>query len=330
MTPAGATCVICGVNGSTRGEIPDENSPTGRWSLWACDRCEVSWSTPLTVPEGYYDAIYGSPKPISGYVRYHRLSRMVARQARPLDYLATQQDVYWAAREFVDALVPEARIVEVGAGLGYLSYAVRRSGRAIVGLDLSEAAVARATARFGGSYRVGDVTHLPEELVGAFDAALALEVIEHTDAPAAFVRGALELLRPGGRLLLTTPDRDIHPAEQAWGTDPPPVHLFWFGRTALQRIAEQVGATVAFLDFSAFNEAQVQLVPTVAAELPRPFLGPGLSPLAVATARERVVEVLDRSPRVGTRLRSALRSASGRSRLTARSSSLAAVLTKGG
>src|SRR5262249_55059298 len=49
---------------------------------------------------------------------------------------------------------------------------------------------------------------LPDE---AFDAVVAVEVLEHVDDDAAFVRNVHRVLKPGGRFLMTTPNGDVVP-----------------------------------------------------------------------------------------------------------------------
>lgn len=54
--------------------------------------------------------------------------------------------------------------------------------------------------------RLQDIgTPLPDDLQGAFEAATAIEVVEHLLLPRELLRRAREALVPGGRLIITTP-----------------------------------------------------------------------------------------------------------------------------
>lgn len=330
MSALGAPCPVCSTPGASAGGIIDAASPTGRWDLWHCPACASAWATPLVLPDGYYDALYGAGRNVTGYLRYHRLARAAAAHRRPLDYLADQQDVYWAARRFLAQHAPVGRVAEVGSGLGYLTHAIRRSGRDAIGLDLSSEAVDRAIDRFGPWYRTCDLGEPEADLAGAFDAVISLEVVEHAIDPVDFVAGAMRLLRPGGQLLVTTPDRDGYDPTDRWRTDPPPVHLHWFGRRSMEVIAQRVGASVAFIDFTEFNEGHRQAVPSPSSAVPLPFLDADLRPMATVGLRERVIDLLDRAPRLSAPLRAVARRGQGERRVGPGSAALAAVFSRSG
>lgn len=100
-----------------------------------------------------------------------------------------------------------ARLLECGAGEGWLLAEAQRWGLETVGLEISDVAVERARALHDGC---PILVHALEDHPwpvprGTFDVVVALEVIEHLLLPGALVAGAHEALRPGGYLALTTP-----------------------------------------------------------------------------------------------------------------------------
>jgi 2-polyprenyl-6-hydroxyphenyl methylase/3-demethylubiquinone-9 3-methyltransferase len=105
------------------------------------------------------------------------------------------------------------RLLDIGCGGGLLSEPLSRLGAEVVGLDPAPAsiAVARAHAEATGarpSYRVGTVEDLARE-GETFDAALAMEVVEHVADVGAFVAAAASLVRPGGLIALSTLNRTL-------------------------------------------------------------------------------------------------------------------------
>jgi SAM-dependent methyltransferase len=101
---------------------------------------------------------------------------------------------------------PGVRCLDVGCGDGSTAgpWLVRR-GCSYVGVDVSETAVQQAAALGFDARVVDDAAALPFE-DGAFDAALAVEVLEHLFAPQQAVAEILRVLRPGGVLVVTVPN----------------------------------------------------------------------------------------------------------------------------
>jgi 2-polyprenyl-6-hydroxyphenyl methylase/3-demethylubiquinone-9 3-methyltransferase len=100
------------------------------------------------------------------------------------------------------------RVLDAGCGDGNFTASVAEAGFQMFGLDQSSGGIAKATQRyphirfFSGSvyddfrFRCG---------VDAFDAIIAVEVIEHLYSPQQFVRRVHEALSPGGVFIVTTP-----------------------------------------------------------------------------------------------------------------------------
>ena len=230
----------------------------GRFDVYDCAGCDTRFAWPMLTSSAIYEQIYRVAATLPGYDRYERLRAAVAASDKPLDLLAEREDVYWGVREALRPLLASGRrprILEIGSGMGYLTYALSRAGCDVVGIDHSAQAVATATATFGPLYRVAPAESLAASGLGGFDAVVSTEVIEHLTDPHGFVRDAAKLLAPGGVLVLTTPNMDLYPRNLAWHTDPAPVHLWWFSKTSLRRIAWDCGLQPSFIDYAAFHGA---------------------------------------------------------------------------
>jgi SAM-dependent methyltransferase len=98
------------------------------------------------------------------------------------------------------------RALDVGCGTGEFTAALSEAGAAAVGVEVAEAALARARRRHPGlEFRlVGIEGPLPFE-DSSFELVWASEVIEHVTDTARWLSEVRRVMVPRGRLLVTTP-----------------------------------------------------------------------------------------------------------------------------
>ncbi|MDR3385838.1 MAG: bifunctional 2-polyprenyl-6-hydroxyphenol methylase/3-demethylubiquinol 3-O-methyltransferase UbiG [Rudaea sp.] len=143
-----------------------------------------------------------------------KFDRLAARwwdpngESRPLHDLNPVRLNYVAGRIALKA----ARVLDVGCGGGILSEALAAAGADVVGIDLAPRVldVARLHLHESGrkiDYREISVEALAQEAPGAFDAITCMELLEHVPDPGSVVVACARLLKPGGRLFLSTLNR---------------------------------------------------------------------------------------------------------------------------
>ena len=117
--------------------------------------------------------------------------------------------------EWIHALVPLTglKVVDVGCGGGILADAMARKGAQVLGIDLATKSlkVAQLHALEAGTqgvqYREVSAETLAAEQPAQFDVVTCMEMLEHVPDPASVVEACARLLKPGGRLFLSTLNR---------------------------------------------------------------------------------------------------------------------------
>ena len=134
--------------------------------------------------------------------------------------------------------------MEVGCGYGFgLDFALNTRGWHGVGIDPAPlAALGRDALQLPIELRY---LRDDDESRGTMDVVMGSEVVEHVTSPAAFVRTLRAMLRPGGLLILTTPNGDdIEPASPPGIIIPllsPSLHLVIQNTTSLAALLCQAG-----------------------------------------------------------------------------------------
>lgn len=144
------------------------------------------------------------------------------------------------------SLVPASgRLLDVGCACGFLLVAARERGFSVQGVEMSAWAADHARTVYGLDVKTGCLETL--NLVPAsYDTVVMADVVEHLVDPRRTVQGVHRVLRPGGRLLLLTPDvgsavaRVLGP--RWWGLLDD--HYFYFSRATLRRFLDREGFAV--------------------------------------------------------------------------------------
>lgn len=210
-------CRSCETAYGVLGDIPDLRAPIGVGSPFSADldlaaelHAQRNWSL-----EALVRAVYARRPGWSAERVDLRTSQVLQAPSRLL-----RDTPAW----LTPTLEPAARVLDLGCGAGMLLAALHRQGFPGVGIDVSMTwlVVARRliqewggdpvlAAAFGEALPMADA-HM--------DAVVSLDVIEHVNSPERYLAEICRVLRPGGRAVLTTPNRfslTAEPHVQVWG-----------------------------------------------------------------------------------------------------------------
>ncbi len=142
-------------------------------------------------------------------------------------------------------IAPGARVLEAGCGAGH-GLGPLKTRYAMWGQDISPQAIAQAKQahpELAGRLQAGPLEEA-DFPAASFDAVVMWDVIEHLWDPPAALQTVARLLRPGGRLCLSTPDAGSAMARLAgrrWAFMTPPEHLGFFSRQSMARLLNSAG-----------------------------------------------------------------------------------------
>jgi len=140
---------------------------------------------------------------------------------------------------------PADRALDLGAGEGVFTELLAGRVRSVVAVEVAEAAIVRARARFPAlDFRLAPIEGplpLPDNSV---DVVWASEVIEHVGDTARWLSEVRRVLAPRGRLLLTTPDHGrlrvmLLGVDRV--SDPLGDHLHLYTRRSLRTLLDEFG-----------------------------------------------------------------------------------------
>ncbi|MGH8086381.1 MAG: bifunctional 2-polyprenyl-6-hydroxyphenol methylase/3-demethylubiquinol 3-O-methyltransferase UbiG [Lysobacter sp.] len=105
-----------------------------------------------------------------------------------------------------------ARVLDVGCGGGLLSEALAGEGAHVTAIDLAPelvkvAKLHRLESGVEVDYQLQSVESLAAEQPASFDAITCMEMLEHVPDPGSIISACATLLKPGGRLFLSTLNR---------------------------------------------------------------------------------------------------------------------------
>lgn len=117
-----------------------------------------------------------------------------------------KEDFYSFWSKMMRRELPEnAQVLEVGCGLGFFGESITRDFD-YHAIDISEEAIQFAKEQLGlQNVAIGDAYQL-EYPDNQFDAVVSFDVVEHLNTPKKFTDEAFRVLKPGGIVLISTPN----------------------------------------------------------------------------------------------------------------------------
>jgi SAM-dependent methyltransferase len=175
---------------------------------------------------------------------------------RASDYIQFLRHIfpYHFVEKEIRSLANTDRVLEVGFGAGYGTPILAGVCGSVVGIDVEQQAVDHASSEYAEpnvSFKLYDGTTIPFD-DNSFDIVVSFQVIEHVVDDAHFVGELCRVLKPGGRLYISTPNRltRLEPGEKPFNR----FHVREYSPDQLKFLLEGQFYKVAMMGISATQE----------------------------------------------------------------------------
>lgn len=246
-------CFLCGREGGLLYEaLHDHLAETqGSWNIRRCVNrdCSLLWLDPMPLEADL----------IKAYERYHTHTTPGTRGPARLWFsalnsacrqtsrlLSTFSELGEQRRQLKRMYLGKekpGKLLEIGCGGGRFLHRMKRAGWTVEGVDFDPHAAARVARKYGIRVCTGKLADIryPGE---SFDVVAMSQVLEHVHDPLPLLQECRRVLRPGGRLVVTTPN-SLSQAHRIYGRSwrglEPPRHLHVFTAAALEKCARLAG-----------------------------------------------------------------------------------------
>jgi 2-polyprenyl-3-methyl-5-hydroxy-6-metoxy-1,4-benzoquinol methylase len=230
-------CLICGCTAHYLSEVYDDRyGYAGFFPIWECASCKHKF---LAVD-------FSSDDLRSLYTNYYPRSAFSLDSYRPHE--VSKGIISWLRGDYASAYrwVPEGvRVLDIGCGFGETLGYHQQRGCEVHGVEADDN-IRRVAEKFGFNVKVG-LFNPQDYSAGYFDFVTMDQVIEHTTDPLATLRGVSQVLKPGGCLVLSTPNArglSLRLFGKKWINWHAPYHLQYFNPDSLHAAAEKSGYQV--------------------------------------------------------------------------------------
>lgn len=249
------------------------------YTIWHCSYCDVVFSEPMEHPgRGFYN----------GEVEEPFVKRIYQLRDSGVFFIGPNHK--WALKNLP---VRSGSLLDIGCGNGSFVLYARQKGFDPWGIDLSANAIEAGERHFGlNNIFACGFEEFRQKVCSniRFDVVSFFEVLEHMDDPNDFVNTVKNLMKPGGLIALSVPNRERHLSDILVSKigDSPPHHFTRWSKKALVR----------FLERNGFVVMKISTVPTSCATgcIMDYFLGTDKISAKVATA------AVDKSSPISVRL----------------------------
>ena len=222
------TCLVCEAKVKEMDylEVYVSDFNNQEYKLYECSQCKVQWWEPLKMIPEFYEK-----EGLEEYTLFHIGIRKLPIWCQPFfKYFPRDKKGY---------------LLDIGCGDGIFLYHASLSGFKVYGIDIDQKSIkiAKEKRDIANVFNMSLEEFIEREKL-VFDVITFFEVLEHQDKPKHFLNTVWKLLRPGGLIAGSVPNRDSYfmiESRKFSKGDFPPHHFLRFSKEALYNTLQSVG-----------------------------------------------------------------------------------------
>jgi 2-polyprenyl-3-methyl-5-hydroxy-6-metoxy-1,4-benzoquinol methylase len=206
------------------------------------------------------------PSPVSlsfDYTSHYETDAIEADYFASETNAATRNEIKRVQQAILHAIPQKASLIlDAGCGNGWAAKHLIPRGKKVVSMDISTGNPIRVNKEIPSENHAAVVADAfyPPFKKDCFDVIIASEIIEHVADPAAFVKSLLKVVKPGGKLIITTPYKEkieyflcVHCNRMT----PKNAHLHSFDKSTIRNIATDLKVESCLATFN--NKYMIRL-----------------------------------------------------------------------
>ncbi len=216
------------------------------YKLYHCETCDLQWWEPLKIIPEFYE--------------------MEGDEGYKIRHLGLIEEIGENHKMFFKYIpLKSGRLLDVGCGDGVFLKEAQKAGFEVWGIDFDSKSIKVCQEKWGLK---NTFVMSPQEFADfcqkeglKFDVITFFEVLEHQDKPVEFLEAIKSMLKPGGYIAGSVPNRESWLEEIAgrklYKGDFPPNHFLRFSKTALVNFYKRVGFTDVFVEATPVKTTEV-------------------------------------------------------------------------
>lgn len=216
-------------------EVKRKHTPGDKASLLECANCGLHFFSPAMAGDSAFYSQLTSTAP-----NYY-------------------SDDKWDFEAALETMGAGDLLLDVACGAGAWLRRADAKGVNAYGIDTNPAAIAQAK-NMGLQAECCTVERFSTENTGRFDVVTSFQVIEHIPAVLPFVKAAADCLKPGGKLILTVPNRLRSFRRPLEPLDCPPHHVSRWSEDQFTVLAQLAGLTLTAVQYQPAPMAECRAV----------------------------------------------------------------------